>query len=170
VPVLRLDTLVNAYHVGDTQFLKIDVEGAETQVLAGWDADRFRPMVVVVESTVPLSPEPNHESWEPMLFEAGYSLRYFDGLNRFYSRDENPELAQFFRAPPNVFDEFILAREIRGREELAYTKAHPFRWLGAKAYARIQAQSASLREARHSVVALSPSRRRTDQPPETTLR
>jgi FkbM family methyltransferase len=144
VPVLRLDTLIDTHRVGDTHFLKIDVEGAEAQVLAGWDPGRFRPIVVVVESTVPLSPEPNHEAWEPLLLEAGYSLQYFDGLNRFYSRDENPELAQWFRAPPNVFDEFVLAREVRGQEELAYAKAHPFRWLSAKAYTRLRSRSAGL--------------------------
>jgi FkbM family methyltransferase len=147
VPVRRLDTVVGANGVGGAHFLKIDVEGAEAQVLAGWDRRRFRPVVVVVESTVPLSPEPNHASWEPLLLEAGYSFQYFDGLNRFYLRDENPELARCFEVPPNVFDEFVLASEVRGREELAYARAHPLRWLSTKAYARLRARSAGLREA-----------------------
>jgi FkbM family methyltransferase len=136
VQVLRFDTLLETHQVGETHFLKIDVEGAEEQVLAGWNPDNVRPIVILVESTVPLTVQPNHQAWEPMILDAGYSFEYFDGLNRFYLRKENQELARLF-LPPNVFDKFVLASEIRGREEVTFAKAHPFRWLCGETYGNL---------------------------------
>jgi FkbM family methyltransferase len=144
VQVRRLDTLVDTYGVKDVEFLKIDVEGAESQVLAGWDPTKLRPVVIVIESTVPFSSESNYQSWERVLLEAEYSFQYFDGLNRFYLRNENSELTKAFRVPPNVFDNFVLASELRAQGELTYAKAHPVRWLSGKAYRRLQDQSAGL--------------------------
>jgi FkbM family methyltransferase len=70
----------------DIQFLKIDVEGWEYQALKGMDFEVFRPKIVVVEATVPLTNEPNWEKWEPLLFAAKYRFVHFDSLNRFYVR------------------------------------------------------------------------------------
>jgi FkbM family methyltransferase len=144
VQVRRLDTITEAHQVSEAHFLKIDVEGAEAKVLAGWDPAKFRPIVVVIESTVPMSSEPNYESWEWMLTRSDYSFQYFDGINRFYLRDESSELADCFRLPPNVFDGFVLAREIRAQGELVYAKAHAFRWLGAKGYGYLRSRVANL--------------------------
>jgi hypothetical protein len=36
---------------------------------------------------------------------AGYVFGYFDGLNRFYVREEDRHLLERFRLPPGVFDE-----------------------------------------------------------------
>lgn len=78
-------------------FMKIDVEGWEQEVLAGGDWRRFRPSVLVVEATKPnttgaLRAEPNWSTWEPFVLEQGYRLAYFDGLNRFYVARERSEL------------------------------------------------------------------------------
>ena len=61
-------------HAGDRtiHFLKVDVEGAEHQVLASADWTRFRPMVVVVESIESLSTSrPTRDgrasSWTPVI-------------------------------------------------------------------------------------------------------
>ena len=121
VPGMRVTTLarVCAEHVGGrtVDFLKIDVEGWERQVIAGGDWRRFRPRLVLVEATRPNSPEAAWSDWEPMLLECGYLFVYFDGLNRFYLRREDEALARHFALPPNVFDDFVpwdverLARE-----------------------------------------------------------
>lgn len=87
-------------------FLKVDVEGAEADVLRGGDWLRFRPKIVVVESTAPFSYEPTWQEWHPLLTLAGYQLIYEDGINRFYCRGENPALAGAFRLPPNVLDHY----------------------------------------------------------------
>jgi hypothetical protein len=92
---------------GPVDFLKVDVEGFEREVLAGADWSTFRPRVVVIEATVPKSDEPAHDAWEPMLFEVGYRFALFDGLNRFYARADEPALLQALAVPANVFDKFV---------------------------------------------------------------
>jgi len=90
-------------------FLKIDVEGLESAVIAGGDWHDQRPWIVVVEATVPMSQEQNHETWEPTLLEAGYLFAWFDGINRFYVAQERSDLLAAFEAPPNFFDGMKLA-------------------------------------------------------------
>ena len=96
---------------GDIHFLKIDVEGWERQVLLGMDFQRFRPWVLVIESTKPNSQVQSHADWEPLVLAAGYEFVYFDGLNRFYVAREHAELKDAFTAPPNFFDQFKRADE-----------------------------------------------------------
>ena len=121
VPGMRVTTLarVCAEHVGERtiDFLKIDVEGWERQVIAGGDWRRFRPRIVVVEATRPNSPEAAWAEWEPILLGNDFLFAWFDGLNRFYVRREDAALQRHFAVPPNVFDDFVpwdverLARE-----------------------------------------------------------
>lgn len=91
-------------------FMKIDVEGAEADVIHSGDWDAYRPRIVLVESTIPMSPVESFSDWEPVLLEHGYVYAYFDGLNRFYYREEEPQLKDVFHAPPNFFDDFVLHR------------------------------------------------------------
>ena len=95
---------------GEVHWLKIDVEGAELQVLQGWEPSKVRPWIVLVESTLPLTQAESHKPWEPLLVRKGYKFAYFDGLNRFYVSDEHPELLQALRCGANVFDEYVLER------------------------------------------------------------
>lgn len=81
-------------------FLKIDVEGFEREVLVGNDWVAYRPRVVVIEATEP-------ESWEGILSAARYEQTLFDGINRFYVREEDPELVEHLSAPPNVLDDYV---------------------------------------------------------------
>lgn len=106
-------------HAGDQtiDFLKIDVEGWEEPVIRGADWSRFRPRVVLVEATEPNSQIPAWDGWEPLLLQADYRFVYFDGLNRFYVRGEDANLARFFTTPPNVFDHFIRATEANALAE-----------------------------------------------------
>jgi FkbM family methyltransferase len=107
VPVCTLAQVVAEHVPGPVDFLKIDVEGSEGAVLAGVDWTDFRPRVVVVEATVPMSDEPAHEEWEPILLGAGYRFAMFDGLNRFYAHSDEPALVQTLSVPANVFDDFV---------------------------------------------------------------
>lgn len=107
VPIWTLAQVVADHVRGPVDFLKVDVEGFEREVLAGADWSSFRPRVVVMEATVPKSDEPAHEAWEPMLIEAGYRFAMFDGLNRFYAHADEPALLQALAIPANVFDDFV---------------------------------------------------------------
>jgi heptosyltransferase-2 len=96
-------------HAGNTpiDFVTIDVEGHEREVLEGGDFRRFRPRVVVIEATRPKSTEPTHERWEELILRHEYIFATFDGLNRFYVRREDERLIPLLVTPPNVFDDFI---------------------------------------------------------------
>jgi FkbM family methyltransferase len=107
VPVRTL-AQISREHCGDRQvdFLKIDAEGWEAQVLAGTDFTRLRPRVLVVEAVRPNTSEPAYEGWEPALVACGFAFAYFDGLNRFYVRAEDRALLTHFKTPIGVFDGF----------------------------------------------------------------
>lgn len=95
-----------------THFLKIDVEGAEAQVIASGDWDRHRPWIVLVESTRPNTNISDHDAWEPILLKNGYQFVWFDGINRFYLADEQQNLLEAFRFPVNVLDHYVPYREV----------------------------------------------------------
>jgi FkbM family methyltransferase len=102
VPVITLAELCDRNVDRPIDFLKIDVEGAEADVLLGGDWRRFRPKVIVVEATLPGSGEAAWSGWEPFLLQKGYRFALFDTLNRFYVAEEQDEVAARFpreRAP-----------------------------------------------------------------------
>jgi FkbM family methyltransferase len=107
VPVRTLASICLEHVRGEVQFLKIDVEGFEGEVLRGMDFARWRPWVLVIEATLPNSRETNHETWEPLVTSQRYGFVWFDGLNRYYVAEEHPELRAAFGIQPNVFDAFI---------------------------------------------------------------
>jgi FkbM family methyltransferase len=92
LPVVTLATLCEAHEVSEIDFLKIDVEGAEAEVLAGGDFKRFRPKVIVAEAVAPGTGEPTWQDWEPLLLAQGYHFALFDTLNRFYVAEEHPAI------------------------------------------------------------------------------
>jgi FkbM family methyltransferase len=94
------------------EFLKIDVEGAEQDVLLGGDWQRFRPKVVVIEALVPVTLAPAWEAWEPILTARGYRYVWFDGLNRYYLAEEAGELAERLANPPASFDDAVQFRNV----------------------------------------------------------
>ncbi|WP_244474872.1 FkbM family methyltransferase [Methylobacterium sp. Leaf99] len=116
VPMTTLDAACAAYGITTVHFLKIDVEGAEDLVLRGTRFEAVRPWIVLLEATHPNSPEPYYAHWEPLLTERGYRFVYADGLNRFYLADEHADLAPHFALPPNHFDRFVRASEVRADE------------------------------------------------------
>ena len=112
VEVRTLDSLLDEHLPGaPLHLLKIDVEGAEADVLAGLDLTRHRPWVVLVEATEPTTTEPSHAAWEAALLDHDYRFCLFDGLSRWYVAAEHAaELGPALSYPACVFDDFLPAR------------------------------------------------------------
>jgi FkbM family methyltransferase len=91
-------------------FMKIDVEGGELEVLQSADWQRFRPVLLVIEAVVVNGREETWAQWEWVVTGQGYEKVWFDGLNNYYLRHESLNLKEHFRLPPNVFDDFATAR------------------------------------------------------------
>ena len=170
VEVSTLVAICRLHAAKEIHFLKIDVEGAERAVLEGADFAKHRPWIALVEATEPLSMTPNHANWEPMLLAAGYSFVWFDGLNRFYLAEERQAaLRPFFQSPPNVFDEFVRAKEVvlETAATLADARASAAERLAAEAEARtteteMRSSEAEARKDKTEIEALAADARAAD--------
>ena len=118
VPQRRLDSILREHAADRTiHFLKVDVEGAELQVLGSCDWDSFRPIVIVAEAIESWSTSSRHESWEPLILDAGYQFAAFDGVNRFYVDRDHAHLIPILAYPISPLDSFVAAstRELMDR-------------------------------------------------------
>ena len=104
MPVTTLSALCEQHAPGPIDFLKIDVEGAEKDVLEGGDWLRFRPKVVILEAVAPVTLVPAWDAWEPLLTSRSYRFALFDGLNRYYAAEEHGDLARLLEAEPPSFE------------------------------------------------------------------
>ena len=95
-PMLTLAELCEKHAPPVIDFLKIDVEGAEGEVLAGNDWARFRPRVILLEALRPGDMAENFTEWEPFLLAQNYAFVLFDGLNRYYVAGEDKALLARF--------------------------------------------------------------------------
>ena len=170
VEACTLTRLVHEHVTGKVHFLKIDVEGAEASVLAGADFSIFRPWIIVVEATHPLTAKENHPNWDALLTTAGYRFVYFDGLNRFYIAEEHwDDLSPAFAVPPNVFDDFIRAADSELFTRITAAERHANRVEVRAAEADVRATQAEARaeqaetRATHAEVQAAQARAEADQ-------
>lgn len=101
IPVVTLNEVLGKSKRidGGFSFLNVDVEGFERKVLDGFDFARYPPMVVIVEATAPLTEAQTHQTWESVLYGAGYLFALDDGLNRYYVHPSRSDLlARFLEA------------------------------------------------------------------------
>jgi FkbM family methyltransferase len=75
--------------------LIVHADGAEEDVLRSINFGRHAPKVVVVDAMRPVPPPTRipwategHDRWEPYLVQSGYHLVGYDGIDRFYLRDD----------------------------------------------------------------------------------
>jgi FkbM family methyltransferase len=88
VPVMRVDDILQQADVSRLEFATIDVEGAELEVLQGFDLDRWKPRVLVLED----NPEDHDRRVQRHLGSRGYLCFYHDGLNNWYARKGDKSL------------------------------------------------------------------------------
>jgi FkbM family methyltransferase len=99
VPVITLTEVCETYVHEPIDFLKIDVEGHEAEVLAGGDFHRWRPRVVVLEG--------ERELYQDKLLESSYLHATFDGLNHYFVSEEERGLIPLLAAPVSpIIDDF----------------------------------------------------------------
>lgn len=122
VPVTTLADLCRQHAPPAFDFLKVDVEGAEQDVLLNGDWQNYRPKVVVAEALAPYTLAPAWQAWEPCLAKHGYRYVWFDSLNRYYLAEEASELARCFETAPASFDD---ALQFRSGKPALEDAAHP---------------------------------------------
>lgn len=122
LPSMSLADLCRSHGLDAIDFLKVDVEGAEAEVVAGADWHRFRPGIVLIESIAPLSSEPTWHQWEAVLLANGYRFALFDTLNRFYVAEERADLLASMPTERAPWDAVLHMYEIGRASE---NEAHP---------------------------------------------
>jgi FkbM family methyltransferase len=83
VPSSSLDALLPD-GTGEIDFASIDVEGAELQVLAGFDLERHRPRILVIEANT----APHRQAVDDHLAPRGYLPARSMAWNHFYVRTQ----------------------------------------------------------------------------------
>lgn len=166
VPTRRLDDVLaeSGWAGEEIHFMLIDAEGAERDVLESVDLQRWRPWVLVVESTAPTTRVTTHSGWEPELLARGYEYCLFDGLSRFYVAAEKADaLRPALSYPVCVWDDYQTPSQtiaIQERQELLEQTTH-WRTIALTRWADAVSQSvgmsgtgAELEEARGQLVAI----------------
>ncbi len=119
VEIQTLAEICGRHCDGMIDFIKIDVEGYEKEVILGADWKKFRPVMLVAEACKPLEPLiPTWQEWEPLVLGADYILVYYDGLNRYYLHREDEHLKKEFDMPMTpALDNFSLYSDVRKARE-----------------------------------------------------
>ena len=110
VEVRTLSDVLAAHGVEVIDVLKIDVEGAEPDVVRGLDLTRFRPRVVVIEGVAPEIGRAAGDEAVRLLTDAGYTHCQFDGINHFLTCEEG--LVDDLSVPANPLDGYVTAARV----------------------------------------------------------
>jgi Methyltransferase FkbM domain len=105
-------------------FVSIDVEGMEQEVLSGLDLKNFRPWIVVIEATIPGLPTALVREMATTADGAGVHDGVFRRSQPLLSRKRDGEPApSFLTLPPNIWDDFVIAKQIVQQERIAVLEA-----------------------------------------------
>lgn len=108
VTIRTLRDIFKEYDVTDIDFLKVDVEGLEYEVLKSNDWTKWKPKIVIVENTP--------GKWQTFILQKGYKEVFFDGLNRYFAHeDTGVELPM--RNYNAIIDEFYEVRRQAAQEK-----------------------------------------------------
>jgi len=84
VEVRRLDDIFAEQKVQAIDFMKIDVEGYEYEVIMSNDWEKYRPRVLCIEANHV------HHDWHSVLKATDYERAFFDGLNEYFIDARKP--------------------------------------------------------------------------------
>lgn len=116
VEIKTLKQVFDEQEVKEIDFLKVDVEGYESEVINGNDWGKYRPKVICIEA--------NHivKDWRPFLTEKGYELVFFDGINNYYIDSKAGKSLKEFSYPETMLPTPIIDYRVVGIIEY-YKKA-----------------------------------------------
>lgn len=107
VETVPLADLCEQHNVSAIDFLKIDVEGYECQVIQSMDFNRWRPSIIVVEATYPTTSKLFLDTWHEDILSEGYRCVLFDGINNFYIDAQSSFTFDDVLTPANHRDFYI---------------------------------------------------------------
>jgi len=113
IQIRSLDSILEDFGIARTafEFLKIDVEGYELNVIKGFDLNRYRPKIILCEVTKPNTSTKTKE-FVPLcraIESYGYHRLHFDGLNQWWClSDLKDEFAKHFELPPGALDSGLI--------------------------------------------------------------
>ncbi len=103
VPCQRLDKILEDHGFREIDFVSIDVDGAELQVLSGFDLKRAQPKLICIETNLK-KVEQNKWSREHVdeidriISAEGYRVFAVSGPNSFYAKDRRPWMTRLLMA------------------------------------------------------------------------
>ena len=112
VPVHTLGNIVKE-HIKvneDIHFLKIDVEGMESQCIKGMDFDYIMPWILCIESVDPRDVSSLGIEWEPILYDKGYRFAMQNRVNRYYISNNHIDLMDRFKQPEELKNIYNVTR------------------------------------------------------------
>ncbi len=90
VQVFPLKKVFKDNKIQKINFLKVDVEGFEYEVLKSNDWTKYRPQVLCIEANHV------HKDWKKLLENQNYALVFFDGLNEYYvAKEQQNDITKF---------------------------------------------------------------------------
>ena len=78
--IITLDTLLESIHVDDIDFLSVDTEGWEIDVMKGFDHNKYQPKVILLEN---INDDPKYTSY---MSSIGYKLQIRQDYNEIYTK------------------------------------------------------------------------------------
>jgi len=80
VDIITLDTLLESIHVDKIDFLSVDTEGWEIDVMKGFDHNKYQPKVILLEN---INDDPKYRSY---MSSIGYKLEIRKEYNEIYTK------------------------------------------------------------------------------------
>ena len=107
---MTLDEIFEFIGEVDIDWMKIDAENSEVEILNSWKSENVKPTIVVLEVLDPLHKSQINNEISELMKSKGYVEVYFDGLNKFFLSKNHGEMKIHFDLPPNIFDNFCISK------------------------------------------------------------
>lgn len=107
VKCVPLNDLIEEYCKKKINFLKIDVEGNEINILNSFDFKKYRPEIIMVEEQLQYISDTNKKNeLSKLISKNGYHKCQFNGVNSIYISDKAPYDKNLLSFPANALDNY----------------------------------------------------------------